>query len=197
MPTRANARLCFLSPPSAPPPAPAPARAGPPPSLPTRANAKLCFLQQGHRPSPGLQWPSPGIVWQWISHQAAFAFHTSAACSIWPFCSCYLLWLPDGLPGLLDVPASFADFRASFRFSFCRSFCSLRLPLLCPMRDPRSGPHHLPSMTHDATMAGNAPALVYSPPGYAFRKVCPRGLLSMQNANFDLNGSRERGCGWM
>jgi len=36
--------------------------------------------------------------------------------------------------------------------------------LLCPMRDPRSGPHHLPSMTHDATMAGNAPALVYSPP---------------------------------
>ena len=26
-----------------------------------------------------------GIVWQWLSHQAAFAFHTSAACSISPF----------------------------------------------------------------------------------------------------------------
>ena len=127
------------------------------------------------------------------------------------FCSCSLLWLPDGLPVFFDVPASLADFRARrrarFRASPRRSSCALRLPLLCPMRDPRNGPDSLPSMNQFMTMAGNAvvavvavaPALEDSAPGSIFRKTLPGALswneglgsrVSMQNANLDLYGSR-------
>ena len=64
--------------------------------------------------------------------------------------SCALLWLLAGLPGLLVVPASLANFVASCRFSFCRSVCSLRLPL----PPPRAGPHHLPSLNESFAMEG-------------------------------------------
>ena len=92
------------------------------------------------------------------------------------FCCCSLLWLPDDLPGLLDVPASFADFRANFRFSICRSVCSLRLPLP-PPRTPRGGPDHLPSMAHSFQTMGlvlrEMRQRSRTAPGRSFRKLWP------------------------